>query len=168
MANKIKTLYFIQAINSIDPEYKWRREKLFEKYRCRECKLYKESLQKEVKDIYLDSKPDKSAMFTLWITNIYFARWDFLKLFENEARDYLRYGKVFDKEGRQLEDMATYNADFRVPLRGKKESEFIGICPQCGKYKYTKYYPFYVLEGSLSDSPIHVLWKHGGILVPEE
>ena len=163
----IDHLYFIQCLSHSEAEYYWEKE-IDKKYFCSECKQYQDVMHKEVTDIYLRNNPGKGALNVIFYLGIYFARRDFLELFGEEAAKYLKLGRVFNREGRQLEEYATYTSDIRVLLRGQKKSSHKGICIKCGRYKYIPDHPWYLLEGSLDNRPLYVSWRRSGLIVTEE
>ena len=161
-------LYFLQPKDYCPPDTNWLRNEFNPQHWCSDCKSIKPNSKFIPFDVYLDEKPDKSALNSVFLPGIGMGRWEFLELFRDEVHKYLRLGKVYLGDGRLSEDFVTFTADRLLPIRGSKKSSYYGKCPVCKAKGYSAWYPFYVTRASLFDRPIFVPWGDDGLVLTEE
>jgi hypothetical protein len=122
---------------------------------CATCKRLFNHVRKSPIDVYLSKIPDKSAVNAIVAPRVGIARRDFLSLFEDEVRRYLKVGRVFGPHGKLYEEFVTYTSATQLRIRGGKNSQYQGVCPSCGNIRYWAGYPWYVLRRDYFEQPLY-------------
>jgi len=159
-------LYYIHTKSICSPEESWL-ENIIEKHACTLCKRLYPELRKNSIDVWVEEQPDISAVNSVHPPRIGIARRDFLHLFTEEVKQYLKLGEVFDRNGLLIERFATFVSEKHMILRGSEKSR-LRICEKCGGYIYTSIYPWYVIKESVFNRSIYESWPLDGLVVTEE
>ena len=164
---KRKYLYSISTKSICHVDDSWWQE-FRKKAVCPGCKDVYPDVRKSGIDIFLERRPDISAVNSIQRADIGIARRDFLDLFADKADRYLSLGRVFKGNGELLNNFVSFVGQRLLPLRGSEKSQFFGNCHRCGRFNYVPEHPWYVLRDSLFDQPIFQSWGLDGLIVNEE
>lgn len=97
-------------------------------------------------DVALQQPPKSIPLNFVYGVGIGVIRRDFLQLLGDESiRNDLLLGKVFDANGREVPEYATFRGRTRLMIRGNEQSGY-RRCEVCGRHIYSPMGKFYVLS----------------------
>ena len=109
-------------------------------------------------DVTIQGVPDKSALNFVPGICVGVAAVRFLRaLLPEGAAEFLRLGKVFDSNRRELPDVVTFMGYKTVVIRGGPKSGF-RLCPECGRICYSPVGKRYVLRRNVGDASVLDAW----------